>query len=185
MHGLSARIDDLQDQKRRLEIENAALKSEVEDLKSAAAVSAPPAAARPWPPPPPNKTLLGLSALFASGEAMERFLSQISGRGCQGDRRGRRKHRTCAQGVGEVRCGLASNPRQPIASSPCHVDKSAIMTAERSRSRTGGGRPFKVLAELHEHRAPFLARWPETAAGFAIALPPSELIGVAETARAR
>ena len=97
---------------------------------------------------------------------MERFLSQISGRGCQGDRRGRRKHRTCAQGVGEVRCGLASNPRQPIALSPCHVDKSAIMTAERSRSRTGGGRPFKVLAELHEHRAPFLARWPETAAGF-------------------
>src|SRR6516164_84711 len=136
-------------------------------------------------PPSANKTLLDLSALIASGEAMERFLSQISGRGCQGDRRGRRKHRTCAQGVGEVRCGLASNPRQPIASSPCHVDKSAIMTAERSRSRTGGGRPFKVLAELHEHRAPFLARWPETAAGFAIALPPSELIGVAETARAR
>src|SRR6516164_10718106 len=84
MHGLSARIDDLQDQKRRLEIENAALKSEVEDLKSAAAVNAPPAAARPWPPPPPNKTSLDLSALTASAEAMERLLRQILVAGAKG-----------------------------------------------------------------------------------------------------
>jgi hypothetical protein len=67
-----AQLEDLQNAKRRLEIENIGLRSEVEDLKTAAAPRP------PGPRPPANAMLLKLAALIAGGgEAMELFIREL------------------------------------------------------------------------------------------------------------
>jgi gas vesicle protein len=70
-------IEKLQDQKRKLEIENLALKSEVDDLKSKSSNADEAVRETRGPRPPPNEMLVRLSAFLAGcGPSGERFVRE-------------------------------------------------------------------------------------------------------------